>query len=358
MVVTASAPAKAILLGEHSVNRGQTALAVSVGLRVRSTVDTQADCFTFVSGTQTQDATQTQLVKLAERVDHWRDAQDYEAIRQLAHDDYFASAKYIIAKAFGTALPNGLRVSWQSEIPSAGGLGSGGASYVALATAIEALMRSTGPRLPDSKPVERRQASVGEWAYLGDVIAHGGVASALDTQTSLLGGVIRYTKAGWGEPMNFDAGLSLVIGNTRLRGQTSEVNTRVRHWLAEDATRLSYFAGIGALSTVAHASLETGDWKLLGTLMNLNQLVLEKIGVSSPELDMLNRVALAAGAFGAKLSGSGGGGIMLALVSPETKAAVVEAIAQAGGEPITPEVAVEGARIEAEIEDQRLDVQL
>jgi galactokinase/mevalonate kinase-like predicted kinase len=59
---------------------------------------------------------------------------------------------------------------------------------------------------------------------------------------------------------------------------------------------------------------------------------------------------LAAGAFGAKLSGSGGGGIMLALVSPETKDAVAEAIAQAGGEAITPPVAVEGARIEKVVE--------
>ena len=80
--------------------------------------------------------------------------------------------------------------------------------------------------------------------------------------------------------------------------------------------------------------------------MNLNQLVLEKMGVSCPELETLNRAALAAGALGAKLSGSGGGGIMLALTSPETKAAVAVAIAQAGGEALTPEVAVEGARIE------------
>ena len=84
--------------------------------------------------------------------------------------------------------------------------------------------------------------------------------------------------------------------------------------------------------------------------MNLNQLVLEKIGVSCPELQALNRAALAAGAFGAKLSGSGGGGIMLALVSPEKKDAVTEAIAQAGGEPLTPPIAVAGARVE-EIRD-------
>jgi mevalonate kinase len=231
-----------------------------------------------------------------------------------------------------------LRVSWESEIPSAGGLGSGGASFVALAKALSPFGRGLG------------EGSVGELAYLGDVIAHGGVASALDTQTSLLGGAIRYTKADWGQPVKFDAGLSLVIGNTRLRGQTSEVNTRVRTWLDEDATRMQYFEGIGMLSNAACEPLAIGDWQTLGKLMNLNQLVLEKIGVSGPELERLNQAAVTAGAFGAKLSGSGGGGIMLALVSPSTKEAVAEAIAQAGGEPLMPDVAVVGARTE-EIRD-------
>ena len=351
MGVTASAPAKAILLGEHSVNRGQSALAVSIGLRVHCRVELAADTFKFASGGRAETARRADLLQLANTVDDWREKHDYESIRQLAHEDYFGAAKYIIAKAFADGVwPGGLRVSWESEIPSAGGLGSGGASFVALATALEEMqkqMRGTGR---SSSVVSQPSSLAGEWAYLGDVIAHGGVASALDTQTSLLGGVICYTKERSGEPVQFDKGLSLVIGNTKLRGQTSEVNTRVRKWLEEDSTRMSYFEGIGVLSNIAVEKLALGDWSTLGKLMNLNQLVLEKIGVSCPELEALNRATLAAGAFGAKLSGSGGGGIMLALVSPEKKGAVVEAIAQAGGESLTPQVAVEGARVE-EIRD-------
>ena len=344
MGVTASAPAKAILLGEHSVNRGQSALAVSIGLRVRCRVELAADTFEFASGARAETARRADLLQLANTVDGWREKQNYESIRQLAHEDYFGAAKYIIAKAFADGVwPGGLRVSWESEIPSAGGLGSGGASFVALATALGELKSSMANG-------QWSISSIGEWAYLGDVIAHGGVASALDTQTSLLGGVICYTQERSGEPVQFDKGLSLVIGNTKLRGQTSEVNTRVRKWLEEDSTRMSYFEGIGVLSNMAVEKLALGDWSTLGKLMNLNQLVLEKIGVSCPELEALNRAALAAGAFGAKLSGSGGGGIMLALVSPEKKDAVAEAIAQAGGEPLTPPVAVKGARVE-EIRD-------
>ena len=338
MNVIASAPAKAILLGEHSVNRGQSALAVSVGLRVRCTLSLSDEVsYRFISGEETQTATADEIRQLARRVDSWREAQNFEAIRNLARTDYFGPVKYIIAHAFGEEMPAGLSVRWESEIPSAGGLGSGGTSFVALATVLA--------------EVCARPNNIGAWAYLGDVIAHGGVASALDTQTSLHGGVIRYTRERWGKSIPFDRGLALVIGNTRLRGQTSEVNTRVRQWLEADATRMRYFEMIGVLSAAALEPLVQGDWPQLGKLLNLNQLVLEKIGVSSPELEALNRAALSAGAFGAKLSGSGGGGIMLALVAPETQAAVADAIQQAGGEVLLPDVAVDGARVEQVKED-------
>jgi mevalonate kinase len=108
---------------------------------------------------------------------------------------------------------------------------------------------------------------------------------------------------------------------------------------------MMYFEAIGTLSAAAAPALAAGDWPLVGRLMNLNQLVLEKIGVSCESLERLNRAALAAGAFGAKLAGSGGGGIMIALVSAEARLAVAEAINAAGGEALLPPVAVPGARV-------------
>ncbi len=84
--------------------------------------------------------------------------------------------------------------------------------------------------------------------------------------------------------------------------------------------------------------------------MTLNQLILEKIGVSSPELDLLIDAALEAGAWGAKLSGSGGGGIMIALAPPEAQHAVAQAITAAGGQALTPPVGVGGVAIRRELE--------
>jgi mevalonate kinase len=342
--VTASAPAKAILFGEHAVNRGQAAIAVSVGLRTRCTVRTGGYLFHFESAGHARTFTRDEVVALGEQVDAWREAQEYEAIRELAAGDYFAPAKYIIAHAMRAhdVLGDGLDIAYQSEIPNSGGLGSGGAAGVALATALAHIALT-----PTLSRREREQV-IGAWAYLGDVIAHGGVASALDTQTSLHGGVIRYTKEAWGERIPAAAGLQLIIGDTGVRGQTSEVNTRVREWLAADATRMRYFDMIGVLSADAQRGIEIGDWRLVGKLTNMNQLVLEKIGVSCPELERLIDAAIGAGALGAKLSGSGGGGIMIALVSDETHDAVVAALQAAGARAVyTPAVAVDGAYVEA-----------
>jgi len=350
--VTTSAPAKAILFGEHAVNRGQAAIAVSVGLRTHCTVHTGGYLYHFESAGHARTFTRDEVVAMGEQVDAWCEAQEYQAIREMAASDYYAPAKYIIAHALRAhdVLGDGLDIAYQSEIPNSGGLGSGGAAGVALAMALAHIA------LTPTLSLREREQVICQWAYLGDVIAHGGVASALDTQTSLHGGVIRYTKEAWGERIPAAAGLQLVIGDTGVRGQTSEVNTRVREWLAADpstglragSTRMRYFDMIGVLSADAQKGLASGDWRLVGKLMNMNQLVLEKIGVSCPELERLIDAAIGAGALGAKLSGSGGGGIMIALVSDETHDAVVAALQAAGARAVyTPAVAVDGAYVEA-----------
>lgn len=331
--VTATAPAKAILFGEHAVNRGQAALAASVGLYARCELEIAGAAFCFEGAGYAQHASRDDILMLRQNVDAWREVQDYDRIRAIAHDDFFAPQKYIIAHAFGDALPEGLGIHFQSEIPPSSGLGSGGATFAALAKALS---------LTTALSQKERESEIGRWAWLGDVIAHGGVASALDTQTSLLGGAIRYTKEEWGRRVPCHPSLTLVIGHCGVSAATSEVNTRVREWLATDATHMRYFEMIGVLSDAALRNLEIGDWRALGKLMNINQLVLEKIGVSCPELERLIDAALRAGALGAKLSGSGGGGIMIALVTPDTKMAVAKALHNAGAQFVyTPQVAVD-----------------
>ncbi len=337
--LTATAPGKAILLGEHAVNRDQSALAVSVGLYSSCTLTAPSadpqSTYTFCSEHKPYSATATReaILSLGHTVDAYRASVNYTAIQQLACDDFFAPAKYVLA-SFGDALPASLDISFASELPRSAGLGSGGSLFVALTTALAHLLN-----------LALSPAQIAHRAVRGDMVAHGGTASGLDTQTSLYGGAIRYSTEAQAEPIPYASGLTLVIGNTGVIASTSEVNGRVRAWLASKPVRLHYFQEIGFLARQAEDALCDGDWPALGRLLNLNQLLLERIGVSCPELETLIDAALAAGALGAKLSGSGGGGIMLALTTPDTVQAVTQAITAAGGTAFAVPIGVPGVRV-------------
>jgi mevalonate kinase len=129
--------------------------------------------------------------------------------------------------------------------------------------------------------------------------------------------------------------------------KTADVNTRVRRNLEAHPALMRLFASIGLLVAEAEEALVADDPDRLGRLMNLNQIVLEKIGVSCPEIEQLVEAALGAGALGAKLSGSGGGGIVIAVPPPGGAEAVAAAKAAAGGTPMIVAVGVDGVRAEA-----------
>lgn len=334
--VTAVAPGKVILFGEHAINRGQPAIAAAVGLRAVCRAEFATDGhFTFRSGTHEQRAGEDEVRRTWETLRNHFFHEDLAAIRALAAADYFAPQKYVLGSMFGGRFTRPLALSWESEVPSHSGLGSGGSAFVSMVAAVCTLL------LPAATAEERAT-----WAHHGDEVAHGGIASALDTQTSLLGGVIRFTGRGMATKLSVAPGMALVIGDTGVAAPTGEVNGRVREWLDEKpAARVHVFRTVGTLAAGAAVALEGGDWPTLGRLMNLNQLVLEKIGVTVPQSVGLIEAALDAGALGAKVSGSGGGGIVIALVTPQTRQAVADAITAAGGKALTPEVAVPGVRL-------------
>ena len=334
MKAEAQAPAKVILFGEHAVNRGQPAIAASIGLYAHCSADDGRD-FNFFSGEHSRTATREDILQLTAEVDRMRAAQSFDQIRALARTDYFAPQKYILGKLFTEDLPCGMTLTWESDIPSSSGLGSGAAAFNAMIAAIS-------HHFPKPPPIAR----LAEWAQLGDIIAHGGIASGLDTQASLLGGVIRYTGQSLAEPLFCSPGACLLVAHSGIAAATSEVNSRVRLWLSEKPdSRIQYFQTIGALSRAAVPLLERGDWDELGRLMNLNQLVLEKIGVSSPEVDRLIEAALESGAFGAKISGSGGGGIIIVLAPSARKETIVQRLQAQGANVLMPELGVSGARL-------------
>jgi mevalonate kinase len=101
-------------------------------------------------------------------------------------------------------------------------------------------------------------------------------------------------------------------------------------WQGDPATWDIVFDGIQALTLLGRDAIQTGTWRHLGPLMNENHALLQRLTVSSPELDSLVVAARAAGALGAKLSGGGRGGNMIALAPESGPAAIADALHAAG----------------------------
>jgi len=333
--VVTSAPAKVILFGEHGVNRQQPALATALDLRLHCRVIPRADDdYTFSSGSQRDAIDRAGLLAFKHKIDDLRARQALDEIRTHARD-FFAPTRYVLAHVIEQIGGPGLDIEWRSTLPIGGGLGSGAAASSALALA--ASIAAGQPLTP---------TEVAFLAWQGDMIAHGGVASGLDSGASAVGGLIRYTLSDGPQALPYQAALPIVVGDTRVQANTAEVNTRVRAWLAAHPARRHLFAEMGLLEQQAELALANNDLATVGHLMNLNQLLLEKLGVSVAANARLIEAALDAGALGAKVSGSGGGGIIIALTEPDRQADVAAAIEQAGGRSLLTTAGCPGVREE------------
>ena len=334
MTVVTSAPAKIILFGEHGVNRQQPALATAVDLRTYCRVTPRRDGrYSLTAGTRAEAGDLARAAAFKTEIDGLREAKALDAIREQARD-FFAPTRYVLAHV--TARTGvGFDVEWRSDLPIGSGLGSGAAANTSM---VLAALTAAGVT-PDREEIV-------QMAWQGDIIAHGGVASSLDSSTSTYGGLVRYTTAHGAEVLPFSAHLPIVIGDTQVQHNTAALNTHVRRWLEEKPVRMRLFGDMGWVVAQATAALQSGDLATLGHLMNIHQLFQEKMGTSIAQAEQLIEAALAAGSLGAKISGSGGGGIIIALAQPENQAAVAAAIQQAGGQRFIVTSGADGARVE------------
>lgn len=299
-MTSARAPGKIILFGEHAVVYGRPAIAapvdqIQVTVRVTGLPEHQ-------SGVRVR----SPLMGI-----------DSE-LGEFDGDDPLAAALYLILEETQTEDP-ALQIQIESDIPIASGLGSGAAVTIALA-------RALGEHL--NRPLSLEQQS--RIGYKVDRLHHG-TPSGIDNTVITYGEPIYFVKGQEPQPIKAAAVVPLVIAISSRPSPTSESVALVRErWLEDRPAYEDMFDAIGHVVDSAREDLQSGKLPELGTAMNANHRLLQRLGVSTPELDTLTGAARAAGADGAKLSGGGLGGNVIALVADGKTADVADAFQRAG----------------------------
>jgi len=289
---------KVILTGEHAVVHGQPAIAVGLTQGVEASCQTAGEHDRLLISSWSLD---------------------------LRNDP---SSEEPLERAFATALADlpdsrpPLEVRAEVGLVAGAGLGCSAALGVAVIRAIDERLQ-----------IERSAAELHARSLRWEGVFHGN-PSGIDNAIAAQGGIISYTKSTGTRDLPLGEPLSLLIAYSGTSSSTSAMVKMVARQHARDPGRVDkVFDGIGALVRNAERALAEGNLAALGQLLDLNHALLASLMLSTPELETLVARARAAGALGAKVTGAGGGGCMLALIRPESRVEVEKALKQ-----ITPEV--------------------
>jgi len=294
------APGKVILCGEHAVVYGRPAIAVPV-----AEVQAQALVVPAPAG-------QGVIISAPDL------AREFP-LHTAPGDEPLARIVRLSLEVMRLVQEPDLTITVTSTVPVARGMGSGAAVSTAI---VRALASHYGQWLPSR--------AVSDLVYQTELLYHG-TPSGIDNTVVAFGKPVYFVKdAGWeifwpGRPF------MLAVADTGIRSSTRVVVGELRgRYHADPALYEPLFDRAGRVAVSARASIERGEIEALGRLLDENHALLQEMDVSCPELDRLATAAREEGALGAKLSGAGRGGNLIALITEETKGRVDLALRLAG----------------------------
>ena len=239
-------------------------------------------------------------------------------------------------KAMGIDTKTPLDIWIGGTLPGFSGLGASAASSVAIARAIA---QELGIQISDEK--------INIVAYEAEK-AYAGNPSGIDNTAATYGGLMWFKKNPVGgqdlvQKLHVRRPIEIVIGSTGKVANTKAMVEGVAERKAKNPAKYNpIFKQAENLAVAGRKALESYDLKKLGDLMNENHRILQEIGVSSKELDLLVEMARKQGAFGAKLTGGGGGGCMVALTpGKEVQGKVASAFKTAGFEFLSTKIGIQ-----------------
>lgn len=321
--VEISTPGKLMLFGEHAVVYGYPCIVTAVDQRMRVLINKEDDRTVRIQ------APDVNLPNYSLRIDELDEKQDLPKGAR-----FVAMAVNNFFNRFNVR--TGLKIRTQSDFSSEFGFGSSSAVTVAV---IKGLSELFGVKMEGKDLFDLSYKTV---------LDIQGVGSGFDLAAAIWGGTLWFVAGGKTIiPLKTEE-LPIVVGYTGIKADTPTLIEQVaekQKVYPEITTKI--FETISLIVQEAKNVLEKGDWLALGELMDLNQGLLDALGVNTKELSSLVYACREAGAFGAKLSGAGGGDCMIALVNSKTRALVEKNIETAGGKVLKVKLNAEGVRNES-----------
>ncbi len=314
--VVAEAPGKVILFGEHFVVEGVPAIAASIELMAR---------------VKAEEWTGRAVVVESDRYgagEVWPRC----SVPRLC---YISRIVVRASQLLGYTEPWPARLRIDSEIPPGGGLGSSAAVSIALAAAY---MRLRGEEIGKDL--------VYQAGFVGEEVIHG-KPSGIDTRIALEGGAIYYRRGEEPRKLDMEGFRALLViassGVERSTGEAVRLVLSRKRELGELGDEIYRVAGL--LVERAVRALSERNYRLIGALMDVNHGLLNALGVSLPVLEELVYTARRAGALGAKITGAGLGGSIIALALPGEAGKVERALQGKARSVFTVRVGGEGLRL-------------
>ncbi len=294
-----SAPGKVFLFGEHAVVYGKRAIACAIDLRTTVEV-TRSGKGIYIHSAFKDDPDKNQYIKTA-----LKKVQQYAEIKHL-------------------------NITVTSKIPVASGLGSSAAVTVATIGALN-----------EEFQVGLTKDEIAFMAYQTELEVQG-AASPTDTFVSTMGGTVVVPDKKILPPIT----CGIVVGHTGISKSTSRMVSRVRS-LKEKYPEVidGVMDAIGGISSRGEDLIKKNDYRSIGELMNVNQGLLDALGITIPELSLQIHAARQHGAYGTKITGAGGGGCMVAICDEKNSKDIATAIGRSYGDSFITKPTIEGVRI-------------
>ncbi|MEM3712135.1 MAG: mevalonate kinase [Thermoproteota archaeon] len=293
--ISCKAPAKVIISGEHSVVYGYPALAAAVDVYSRVIVETVNEF-----GPHEICSEKYGIGKVIGGA-----LSGPAALKPLA--------KIVSAFNESESFRGKLKIRVSSDIPPASGMGSSASISVALAYALLKIVHD--------KPPEEK---VFKLAMEGERAAHAN-PSGVDVAASLWGGLILFIKDKGFERLEAGNGIFL-LADSGMERSTREMVSKVASLKEKEPDLFNIAMTSISGITMKISRLLQSDMVEAGRLMTLNHLLLSLLGVSNSRLDLIVWTSISSGAYGAKLTGAGGGGCVLILVDEKSLSGVEEAL--------------------------------